>query len=281
MSDLQAVYDEALALGDEGRWEEMADVLTRALRDNPDDPYLLCWLGVAHRELGHDSIASDFFKRCWQQEPLDPELLAMCGAGLAAFDDADAEAALRAAALSGPNVPIARLQYGAYLAREGMFESAFEHLLAARELDPEDPAITGELGIAYALKGDYAHAAEAFEQTLSLAPDDSWTRVLLGLVYGELNDDEQAAEALLQAADQRLDDAEAQLLAALAAAAVEWNDVAITVLEKAAFAEEGIDPELLEEARERLEEDDPAAARAFLRDTVAPAALHDRLLQPI
>jgi Flp pilus assembly protein TadD len=281
MSDVDEMLGEALALGDEARWEEMADVLTRALRDHPDDPYVLCWLGVAHRELGHDSVASDFFKRCWQQDPLDPELLAMCGAGLAAFDDPDAEPALRAAALSGPNVAIARLQYGAHLAREGMFEAAFEHLQAARELEPEDPAITGELGIAYALKGDYTNAARAFEQTLSLAPDDSWTRVLLGLVYGELNDDELAAETLLQAAEERLDDAEAQLLAALAAAAMEWTEVATTVLEKAAYADEGIDAELLEEARDRLEEDDAAAARAFLHETVAPAALHDRLLQPI
>jgi Flp pilus assembly protein TadD len=281
MSDLQEQLGEALELGDEGRWEEMADTLTRALREFPDDPYVLCWLGVAHRELGHDSIASDFFKRCWQQEPLDPELLAMCGAGLAAFDDPDAEAALRAAALSGPNVAIARLQYGAYLAREGMFEAAFENLQAARELEPDDPAVAGELGIAYALKGDYPHAAQAFEQTLSLAPDDSWTRVLLGLVYSELNDDEQAAETLLAAAEQRLDDAEAQILAALAAAAVEWTDIANTVLEKASYSEEGFDPELMEEARERLDEEDAAATRAFLHEHVAPAALHDRLLQPI
>jgi hypothetical protein len=105
--------------------------------------------------------------------------------------------------------------------------------------------------------------------------------VLLGLVYGELNDDELAAETLLQAAEQRLDDAEAQVLAALAAAAVEWTDVATAVLEKAAYADEGVDPDLLEEARDRLEEDDAVAVRAFLHETVAPAALHDRLLQPI
>ena len=277
---LQYVLEEAFALGEEGRWEEMAALLTGALKEQPDDPYLLCWLGVAYRELGHDAIAADFFKRCWRQDPLDPELLATCGAGLAAFDDPDAEPVLRAAALSGPDVPIARLQYGAYLAREGMFEPAFEHLQAARELDPTDPVICGELAIAFALKGDYVRAAGAFEETLSLAPEDSWSRVLLGLVYGELNDDEAAAETLVEAADQRPDDAEAQLLAALAAAGVGWNDAAVAILERAEYAEESVDAELLDEARDRLE-DDAAAARAFLRDTVAPTALHDRLLQPI
>jgi hypothetical protein len=80
-------------------------------------------------------------------------------AGLAAFDDPDAEPALRAAALSGPNVAIARLQYGAYLAREGMFEAAFENLQAARELDPE---VDDESGLPGVREG---HLAELFEAT--------------------------------------------------------------------------------------------------------------------
>jgi superkiller protein 3 len=272
--------NDALALGDEGRWDEMAALLTRALREEPDEPNLLCWLGVAYREAGQDGVAYDYFKRCWQQDPLDPHVLAMCGAGLAAFDDPDAEAALRAAVLSGPDVSIARLQYGAYLAREGMFEAALEHLQAAVELEPADPAMRGELAIALALKGDYANAVTAFESALELAPDDSWSRLLLGLVYNEMEQGEPAAEALLQAAAERPDDAEAQVLAALSAAAVGWDDAASVSLARAEYAEETVDPELIEEAHERLEEG-ADAARAFLRDSVGPAALHDRLLQPI
>ncbi|MGH7460199.1 MAG: hypothetical protein ACREMA_04110, partial [Longimicrobiales bacterium] len=96
--DLDQTLNDALALGDEGRWEEMAALLALALSEEPDEPNLLCWLGVAYREAGQDGVAYDYFKRCWQQDPLDPHVLAMCGAGLAAFDDPDAEAALRAAA---------------------------------------------------------------------------------------------------------------------------------------------------------------------------------------
>ncbi|MGH7466834.1 MAG: tetratricopeptide repeat protein [Longimicrobiales bacterium] len=278
--DLDQTLNEALALGDEGRWAEMAELLLAALRQQPDDAHLLCWLGVAYREAGQDGIAYQYFRRCWEQDPLDPHVLAMCGAGLAAFDDPEAEAALRAAVLSGPEVPIARLQYGAYLAREGMFESALEHLKAALELEPEDPATQGEFAIALALKGDYTSAVAAFERTLEQAPDDSWSRVLLGLVYSELEEAEPAAETLLQAAAERPDDAEAQVLAALSAAAVGWLDAAGTSLARAEYATENVDPELLEEAHERLEEG-ADAARAFLRETLGPAALHDRLLQPI
>jgi tetratricopeptide (TPR) repeat protein len=278
--DLEQTLSEALELGDEGRWPEMVQLLESGLRQEKDDPNLLCWLGVAHRELGQDGVAYEYFRRCWQEDPLDPNVLAMCGAGLAAFDDPDAEAALRAAVLSGPDVAIARVQYGAYLAREGIFEQAFEHLDHAVALEPDDPAIRGELAIAHALKGDHARAVQVFEQVLALAPDDSWSRVLLGLLYNEMQDSEAAAETLLQAATERPEDAEAQVLAALAAAAVGWDDAAANALARTEYAEESLDPELLEEATDRVDEG-ADAARAFLRETVGPTALHDRLLQPI
>jgi len=278
--DVQQTLGEALELGEEGRWAEMAQLLTTALRDAPDDPYVLCWLGVAERENGRDGVAYEYFKRCWAEDPLDPHILAICGAGLAAFDDPDAEAALRAGALSGPDVPIARLQYGAFLARNGMYEQALEQLNAARDLDPDDPTVYGELGIAHALKGEFAKAATAMEEALSRADDDSWTRVLLGLIHLQLGQVDEAAEQLLQAAEQRPEDAEAQLLAALAAAASGWDDAAQNALARADYATEGVDSEMIEEAREQID-DGPTAARAFLEDELAPYALRDRMSQPL
>jgi predicted Zn-dependent protease len=278
--DVQQTLAEALDLGEEGRWAEMAELLTATLRSAPDDPYVLCWLGVAERENGRDGVAYEYFKRCWAEDPLDPHILAICGAGLAAFADPDAEAALRAAALSGPDVPIARLQYGAFLARTGMYEQAVEQLNAAMELDPEDPTVYGELGIAHALKGDFAKAAGAMEHALQRAEDDSWTRVLLGLIYLQLNQLEEASEQLLQAADERPEDAEAQVLAALAAAASGWDDAAQNALARADFATEGADAEMIEEAREQID-DGPTAARAFLEEEMAPYALRDRMSQPL
>lgn len=280
MTGIQESLTGAMELGEEGRWDEMAQLLTTALRDAPDDPYVLCWLGVAEREQGHDGVAYDYFKRCWQEDPLDPNILAICGAGLAAFDDPDAEAALRAGALTGPDMPMARLQYGAYLARAGMFDQGLEHLNAAAQLDSEDPTIHGELGIAHALKGDYKSAAAAMETALEFAPDDSWTRVLLGLVYLQQAEIEDAAEQLIQAAAERTDDAEAQILAALAAAAAGWDDVAHNTLARAEFANEGGDAELVEDAREHIEES-ADAAREFLEAEIAPYALRDRMTQPL
>jgi Flp pilus assembly protein TadD len=278
--DVEATLHEALALGDEGRWQEMAEVLVAALREEPDEPYLLGWLGVAERELGNDGAAYDYFKRCIAAEPVDPMLLALAGAGLAAFDDPEAESTLRAAALTGPELALTRLHYGAYLAREGMFGEALEQLQTAAEIEPDDPVVHGELGIAYALKGDHNAAIGAMEHALTLADDDSWTRLLLGLVYAERGRAEDAAEALLRAAVERPDDAEAQLLAALAAGAVGWEQAAEDALARGEYAEEGRDPALLEDVGERIAQGQ-AAAGAFLRETLAPSVLHERLTQPL
>lgn len=278
--DAAAALHEALALGDEGRWQEMAAVLVRALREEPDEPYLLGWLGVAERELGNDGAAYEYFKRCIAAEPVDPMLLALAGAGLAAFDDPEAEPTLRAAALTGPELSLTRLHYGAYLAREGMFGEALEQLETAVQIEPDDPVVHGELGIAYALKGDHSAAIGAMEHALLLADDDSWTRLLLGLVYAETGHAEASAEALLRAAAERPEDAEAHLLAALAAAAVGWEQAAEEALARGEYAEEGRDPALLEEVGERVAQG-PAAAAAFLRDTLGPSVLHERLTQPL
>lgn len=280
MSDVEALLRDAFQLGDEGRFEDMVQLLETALRDAEDDPYLLGWLGVAHRELGADGVAYEYFRRCIAEDPEDPQLLALAGAGLAAFDDPEAERVLRTAALTGPDLPDTRLQYGAYLAHEGMFEEAIEHLRAAVRLAPEDPTVHSELGVALALKSDFAGAADAMGEALSLAHDDSWTRVLLGLVELELDHIDTAAELLIEASNERPEDGEAQILAALAAAAAGWDDAAQDAFARAGYAAEPVDRELLDDVDDRITSG-PTPARALLLDTVAPAALHDRLTQPL
>ncbi len=279
MADVEERLQEAIALGDEGRWEDMVALLTAALRDDPDDPFLLCWLGVAEQELGQEGAAYEHFRRALAEEPTNPQLLAIIGGGLAQFDDPAAERVLRTAAVSAPDVLETRLQYGRYLAREGMFAEALEHLRAAVKLDEGDAVAHGELGTALALKGDMAGAAQEMERALELAPDDSWTRLLLGLVYVEQGEDELAAEVLAQAAEETPDDAEAQILAALAAASQGWLDAAQVILARGEYSAEGSDVELLHEAEDRLA-DGAEAAMEMLRENLGPSVLHERLSQP-
>ena len=99
-------------LGDEGDFDGMAAKLRDALREHPGDPYLLCWLGVAERELGLTGVAYERFRACLQARPTDPHLLATAGNGIAAFDDTEALGALRSAALLGPDLTLTRWLYG-------------------------------------------------------------------------------------------------------------------------------------------------------------------------
>ena len=280
MREADPVLEEALALGDEGRWEEMASMLATALETEPDDAYLLCWAAVAERELGNETYAYGLFKRCIAQQPTDPHLLALAGSGLAAADDPEAEVALRTAALTGPDLPSVRIQYGAYLSRNGLFEEALEQLRAGVALAPDDPVGHGEMGVLRALQGDMEGATSSLETALELAPDDSWTRVLVGLCYCERGELEEAAETLLHAARERTDDAEAQVLAALAAAAVGWEAAAEEALARAEYAAEGVDRVLIDEAGTAIA-GGAEPAREMLCQDLAPSAFHERLTQPL
>lgn len=278
--DVEAVLREALELGEDGRWEEMATLLSDALDQQEDDPFLLCWLGVAEGELDNDGAAYEAFRRCVEQDPTDPHVLALAGAGLAQFDDPDAESALRAAALSAPELPLARLNYGAFLARSGMHDEALEQLDAARQLTPDDPVVRAELAAAHVLRGAPAESLPEFEEALALAPDDSWTRILYGLVLAELDRHETAAEELVRAAREREHDAEALVLGALAAAGEGWDDAAEELLARSEYAVEGADVKMLEEAESAVRAG-TEAARRMLRTALGPSALRERLQQPL
>ena len=136
------------SLADEGDWAGAADLLREHLQDVEDVPAVHCWLGVAERELGMEGVAYERFKRALALDPEDPYILATAGNGIASFDDPDAERVLRAAAVTAPELPLARMMYGAYLSREGFAEQAVQELEAARELDSEDTEIAYELGVA-------------------------------------------------------------------------------------------------------------------------------------
>lgn len=277
---MEAILHEALELGEQERWEEMAEVLGAALDDGSDDPYVLCWLGVAEGEMGNDGAAYEAFRRCIEQEPEDPHILALVGAGLAQFDDPEAETALRAAALSAPDLFIARLNYGAYLTRAGLFDEGLEQLGAARDLLPDDPIVRAELGAAHVLRGEPAAGLAELEQALVLAPDDSWTRVIFGLALFEAGRVDEAAEELIRAAGERGDDAEALILGAVAAAAAGWPDPAEDLLARAEYAVEGVEAHLLEEAETAVRAGQEPAHK-LLRTTLGPTILRERLAQPL
>ncbi len=274
--NLEDLLARAHALGDERDWEAMADLLREHLSDFDGEASVHCWLGVAERELGLGSVAYERFKRALALDPSDPYVLATAGNGVASFDDADAERALRTAALTAPGVAVARLLYGAYLAREGYLAEGLKELEAARELDPDDPQISYELGVAHALAGRPDAAADALADAARLNPQDGWVRVVFGLVLLEAGRPDEAAGELVSGAYAAEDDVDAQLAAALGAAAVGRDGVAYEMLERARIRALAEDLALVDAVEERIDSG-PDAADGLLREEFGPDLLRSRL----
>jgi Flp pilus assembly protein TadD len=269
---------EASRMSEVGESAEALDLLLELEPEHSEDAALMCMIGALAEELGADGMAVDFFKRCLDLEPTDPELLVVAGSGLARSGDGAAEAALRLAALTSPDLAAARFQYGAYLIRSGIFDLGVEELTAARNLDPDDPDIRLDLGIGYLLAGRQGDAIAELESAREASPDDPLPRLILGLTLLQFDDLSRAAEELHPAAEQLAADPEAQLLLALVFAAEGWEEEAWLALARAEDAPERVDTQAIQEVEDAIEEG-PEAARALLVDEVAASALRDRIFK--
>src|SRR4051812_28837221 len=276
---VDALVAEAESLGAEERWDQAYELLVEALPDHPHDALLLCWLGIAAERAGGEGESYDYFRRCLAEQPSDPFVLAAAGTGVGRYDDPDAEPALRLAAVTAPQLPFVRWAYGAYLAREGLFEDALRELRAASELDPDDAGIRAELGVALLLAGQTDAGIAELADALGRA-DEPWLRGLFGLALLEAGRSEEGAEHLYLSSRERLDDLEIHLLSALASAAEGWEDEAWAAVARAGDVAEALDSALLHEVEEAVE-DGPEAARDFLREQLGPTLLRDRLHQRI
>jgi Flp pilus assembly protein TadD len=279
-SSLSDWLEQAYRLSEDGRWDEVFRVLRDAEGEHPRDPALLCMLGVAadHAQVG--GLAYEYFRRSLAEQPTDPLVLVQLGAGLARYDDPDAEGVLRLAALTAPQMAAARLEYGSYLAREGMTELALEELAAARSLAPEEPRVGRETAVALLLAGRAAEGADELERSLSLEPEEGEVLLLHGLALIQAGQRDEGAEVLYRAGDSLGDDGEAQLLCALACASQEWWDQAWDALARADVAARQPDSEVASEVEEALEggaED----SRVLLEEHLGPSVLRERLLERI
>jgi predicted Zn-dependent protease len=273
---LEEQLQHASQLAAEGLWREAFDLLREEEQRNPDDPTLLCMLGVVAGEAEVEGLAYDYFRRCLAQQPDDPELLIRAGQGLARVDDPDAEVALRLAAVTAPDNLAARLAYGSYLAREGLVELALEELGAAAEIEPQNAEVATERARAFLLGGRAGEGLEAIEHALGLLPNDADLRLLHAVALLRSDQAEEAAEELHRSAAEFSDDPDLSVLAALACAAQGWADEAWDALARAEVIEAAPDRELIEDLEEALEAG-PEAAAELLQEQLVPSVLHDRL----
>ncbi len=274
--ELEQLLERAHTLGDDGDWAGVAELLRDHLEEFDQEPALHCWLGVAESELGLAGVAYESFKRALALDPTDPYILATAGSGIARFDDMDAERALRTAALTAPEVSIARLMYGAYLAREGFVEDGIRELRAAREIDQEDPQIAYELGVAYAIAGRIDEACDALSDAVRLDPEDGWVRTVFGLLLLESGREDEGAGELISGARASPQDVDAQIAAALAASAAGLDDIAYEMVERARMLAAEGDLALVADVEERIDAGGESVTSA-LREDFGPDLLRGRL----
>jgi Flp pilus assembly protein TadD len=274
--EMEERLHEATRLGEEDRWDEAFELLRELEDDYPEDPLLLSMLGTVAGEMESRGLAYDYFRRGVAAQPTDPGVLVALGAGLARFDDPEAERVLRLAAITAPELASARFQYGVYLAREGMHELALRELSAARELEPRDPVVIRELGVVQWLSGTPDVAATSLEEAAGLAPEDTDGRLLAGLVLLSSGRVEEGAEEVIRVSAELPDEGEVQIVACLAAAVEGWQDEAWNALARAEGALHAADADLVQETEDALEGGDVEARRLLLNE-VLPQLLHDRL----
>lgn len=267
---------EATRLAEDGEEGRALEVLLKVESDYPEDVTLLCMIGALAAHSGAEGMAADYFRRCLEREPMDPQILVTAGSGLAALGDPAAEPALRLAALTAPDLAPARMHYGAYLVRGGMTDAGIDELLAARSIDATDPDVRRELGIAYLLGRRPAEGLEELEAGVEMEPEDADLRMLFGLALIQERDLPRAAEEMYPLGLSMADDAEVQGLLALLYYLAGWEEEAWIALSRAEATPETLDPVWLSEVQEALESESEAV-RSLLLDEIAPTALRDRL----
>ena len=147
--------DEGRTLFVQGRFDESAGTLTRALEADPGNPTILFQRGRAFLAAGRADRAGEDFSAVLEQNPRDPDALQNLGSVRLAKGDLDGAAAL------------------------------FQTILDAA---PDSPKALTSLGIVRARQGRFADAKPLLERALALEPDSETTKERLAVVNDSLSD---------------------------------------------------------------------------------------------
>jgi arylsulfatase A-like enzyme/Tfp pilus assembly protein PilF len=146
--------DEGRTLLAQGRFDEAADTLTRALQSDPGNPTILFQRGRALLAAGKADRAGEDFSAVLALNPRNPDALQNLGSVRLAKGDLDGAAAL------------------------------FQKILDA---SPDSPKALTSLGIARVRQGRFADAKPLLERALALEPDSETAKERLAVVNARLS----------------------------------------------------------------------------------------------
>lgn len=190
-----AAYAQALALLEEGRYQDARIVLEQGLVRDPGSPRLSSLLAQTHRQmpaalaLAHAGRLSDFGVEIGGIVARDPAQWPH-RKGMTAAD-----LALNAAREDELELLLNRAHL---LLSRGDVDSASERLAAAQRLAPEHPLVWLGQGLVAFLKDDLPAAERAFRRSAELAPHNTAAKMNLAMTLQEQGEVSQAVAAWRQ-----------------------------------------------------------------------------------
>jgi Flp pilus assembly protein TadD len=184
------VYGNLAAIcGMQGRFDELIDLLNKALKLEPNDPDAHYNLGIALQEKGDLDAAITSYNTALGLKPNDPEAHYNLGIALKEKGDLDvAIASFNTALQFKPNYPEAHNNLGIALQEKGDLTAAIASYNTALELKPSYPEAHCNLGIALKEKGDLTAAIASYNTALQLKPNDPEAHCNLGIALKEKGD---------------------------------------------------------------------------------------------
>ncbi|HET9528763.1 MAG TPA: tetratricopeptide repeat protein [Blastocatellia bacterium] len=171
-----AHYNAALALMEMKRYGEAREMLDRAARIAPGEPFIFDALGRTSDAMGDAQSAIENFKRALALEPTMFESLNNLGTVyFKAGDYEAAEAQFRLSLKQKPQAVASRFNLALCYSKRGRYEEAKAELDRALEYAPEDAEILYELGLAQEKLGRRAEAAATLRRSLALSRNHSLT----------------------------------------------------------------------------------------------------------
>lgn len=175
---------EGIALQRRGNVRAAATLYAEALRERPDDPQALHYLGLAQFQMGALAEAEKLLCRSAEQDPAEANTWSDLGMVRMKLDQTDASlsAFTRALALA-PEHPDALNNMAQALRKLGRFAQARPLLERLVALQPQAVAALYALADTQNKMSDVDAAIRSYQQALKLAPDDPRIRLGLGDAY--------------------------------------------------------------------------------------------------
>ena len=195
------------------RWQESADTLNAAIRDNDHLGYLAySLLGFSYQHLGRWQEALGSFQQAAKLKPDDAGIQMGLGSALAMLGrPKEAIEPLEKAVRQNPTFAGNHFALGYAYSQDGQLDKAIKELNEAIRLAPDNFAAYLYLGEAFGKSRRYDQEITAEQQAIRLNPKVPEAYYLLGTAYGATQRDREAADAYGKAVELKLDYFEANV----------------------------------------------------------------------